>query len=70
MFGHCRWMWGCSCDCTPPHECCRLPPTYFWATWHQTRAFLISVENENLINGLLDNSEKVEVSGHIERMLR
>jgi len=37
---------GWSCVCTPPLECCRLPPTYFWATWHQTRAFLISVNNK------------------------
>jgi len=46
VFGHWRWMWGWSCGCTPPKECCRLPPTYFWATWHQTRAFLISVINK------------------------
>jgi hypothetical protein len=26
--------------------CCRLPPTYFWTTWHQSRAFLISKKNE------------------------
>jgi len=41
VFGHCRWMWGWSRGCTPPEKSCRLPPTYFWATWHQTRAFLI-----------------------------
>ena len=29
-----------------PMECCRLPPTYFWTTWHQTRAFLILVNNK------------------------
>ena len=38
--GHCEWMWGWSCGCTPPQEYCRRPPTYFWVTWHQTRAFL------------------------------
>ena len=37
---------GWSRGCTPPLECCRLPPTYFWTTWHQTRAFLISVNNK------------------------
>jgi len=37
---------GWSRVCTPPQECCRLPPTYFCATWHQTRSFLISVKNE------------------------
>ena len=31
--------------CTPPQKHCRLPPTHFWVTWHQTRAFLISVNN-------------------------
>jgi len=46
VFGHCRWMWGWSRGCTPPKECCRLPPTYFWTTWHQTRPFLISVNNK------------------------
>jgi len=44
MFGHIEWMWGWSRCCTPPQECCRLPPTYFWTTWHQTRAFLIAVK--------------------------
>jgi len=39
-------MGGWSRGCTPPKECCRLPPTYFWTTWHQTRAFLISVNNK------------------------
>jgi len=29
VFGHCRCMWGWSRVCTPPKECCRLPPTYF-----------------------------------------
>jgi len=44
---------GWSRCCTPPKKWCRLPPTYFlttwhqtWATWHQTRAFLISVNNK------------------------
>ena len=45
MFGHCRWMWWWSRGCTPPQEYCRLSSTYFWATWHLTRAFLISVNN-------------------------
>jgi len=40
------WMWGWSRDCTRPQECCRLPTTYFWTTWYQTTAFLISVNNE------------------------
>jgi len=43
--GQIEWMWGWSRGCTPPKECCTLPPTYFWTTWHQTRAFLISVIN-------------------------
>jgi len=46
VFGHCRWMWGWSRGCTPPKEWCRLPPTYFWTTWHQTRAFFVSVNNK------------------------
>jgi len=46
VFGHCRWMGAWSRGCTPPKECCRLLPTYFWATWHQTRVFLISVINK------------------------
>ena len=38
---------GCGVDpVVAPQECCRLPPTYFWVTWHQTRAFLIWVNNE------------------------
>jgi len=28
-------------------ECRILPPTYFWAAWHQTRAFLIAVNNKS-----------------------
>jgi len=44
--GQIEWMGGWSCGCTSPKECCRLPPTYFWTTWHQTRAFLISVNNK------------------------
>jgi len=44
--GQIEWMLGWSRGCTPLKECCRLPPTYFWATWHQTRAFLISVINK------------------------
>jgi hypothetical protein len=44
-----EWMGGWSRGCTPPKECCRLPPTYFWTTWYQTRAFLISVINKKVI---------------------
>jgi len=44
--GHFARLLGWSRGCTPPKECCRLPATYFWTTWHQTRAFLISVNNE------------------------
>jgi len=44
--GQIEWMGGWSRGCTPPQECCRVPPTYFWTTWHQTRAFLISVYNK------------------------
>jgi hypothetical protein len=43
--GHCEWIWGWSRGCTPPQECRRLPHTYFWAIWHQSRAFLTSVKN-------------------------
>jgi len=39
----------CHITLTPPQECCRLPPTYFWTTWHKTRALLISMKNKNLI---------------------
>jgi len=59
---------GWSRGCTPPKECCRLPPTYFWTTWHQTRAFLISLNNKSDFSGWFDNFEKGEVSGHIEWM--
>jgi hypothetical protein len=61
-------MGGWSRGCPPTKECCRLPPISFWTTWHQTRAFSIAVKNKNLINGLLDNSEKEDVSGHCERL--
>jgi len=37
---------GWSRGCTTPQECCRIPPTYFWAKWHQTRAFLIAVNKK------------------------
>jgi len=40
--GQIEWIGCWSRGCTPPKECCRLPPTYFWTTWHQTRAFLVS----------------------------
>jgi len=58
MFGHCRWMLGWSCRCTPPQERCRLLPTYFWTTWHQTRAFLISVKNKKWCGWLVWQSWK------------
>jgi len=32
VFGQIEWMGGWSRGCTPPKECCRLPPTYFWTT--------------------------------------
>ena len=48
-----EWMGVWSRGCTPPKECCRLPPTYFWTTWHQTRAFLISVNNKKWFVGLV-----------------
>jgi hypothetical protein len=63
--GHCDWIWGWSRRCTPPQECYRLPPTYFWTEWHQFRAFLISVKRKS---HWLDNSEKGDVSWHIEWM--
>jgi hypothetical protein len=44
--GYIEWMWGWSRGCTPPQENCRLPPTYFWTTWQQSRAILISVKDE------------------------
>ena len=44
----------------------RLP--FFSAIWHQTRAFLMSVNNKSDFSGWFDNSKKGEVSGHIEWM--
>jgi len=44
--GQIEWMGGWSRGCTPSKECCRVPHSYFWTTWHQTRAFLISVNNK------------------------
>jgi len=44
----------------------RLPTSL--TTWHQTRAFLISVNNKNDFSGWFDNSEKGEVFGLIEWM--
>ena len=67
-FGHCRWMWGWSRGCTPPKECCRLPPTYFWTTWHQTREFLISVNRRGDFSGWFDNFEKEYEFGQNEWM--
>ena len=66
--GQIEWMGGWSRGCTPPKECCRLPPTYFWTTWHQTMAFLISVNNKSDFSGWFDNSEKEEVSGQLKLM--
>jgi len=64
--GQIEWMGGWSRGGAPPKECCRLPPTYFRTTWHQTRAFLISVNNKSDFSGWFDNSKKGEVSGKIE----
>jgi len=61
-------MWVRFRGCTPPKECCILPHTYLWTTWHQTRAFLISVNNKSDFPGWFDNSKKGEVSGQIEWM--
>jgi len=66
--GKIEWMGGWSGGCTPPKECCILPPTYFWTTWHQIWAFLISVNNKSVFSGWFDNSKKGEVSGQIEWM--
>ena len=63
-----EWMGGWSRGCTPPKEYCRLPPTYFWTTWHQTRAFLILVNHRGDFSGWFDNSKNGEVSGQIEWM--
>jgi len=65
--GQLEHLGGWSCACTSPQEHYQLPLTFFWVTWHQTRAFLILMKNKNLFNGLLDNSEKGDVSGHCER---
>jgi len=67
--GHSEWMGGCSRGCTPLHEWCRLLPTYFWTTWHQTRAFLISVNNKSDLSGWFDISKEGEVFGHCRWML-
>jgi len=56
--GQIEWTWGWSRGCTPPQECCRLQPTYIWATWHQTKAFLISVNNKSDFSGWFDNYKK------------
>ena len=66
--GQIEWMGCWSCACTPPKECCRLPPTYFSTTWHQTKAFLISLNHRGDFFGWFDNSKKGEVSGQIEWM--
>jgi len=66
--GPIEWIGGWSRVCTPPKECCRLPPTYFWLIWHQTRAFLISVSSKSDFSGWFDNSKKGEVFGHCRWM--
>jgi hypothetical protein len=63
-----EWIGGWSSGCTPPQEHCRVPPTYFWTTWHQTRAFSIKVNKKSYFFGWFDNSEKGEVSGHCRWM--
>ena len=52
----------------PPQEHCQLPPTYFYSTWQQTRAFLKSMKNEKRFSDWFDNSEKGDVSGQLERL--
>jgi len=66
--GQIKWMGGWSRCCTPPKECCRLPPTYFWATWHQTMAFSIKINQKSDFSGWFDNSIKGELSVQIEWM--
>jgi len=61
VFGQIEWMGGWSRGCTPPEEGCRLPPTYIWATWHQTRAFLISVNNKKWFFWLVWQFQKKEM---------
>jgi len=39
-------------------EILQTTPTYFWATWHQTSAFLISMKMKSDLSGWFDNSEK------------
>ena len=68
MSGNFEHLPGWSRGCTPPQECCRLPPTHFCATWLHTGAFLISMKNENLIKGWFDNTEKGDVSAQLERL--
>jgi len=66
--GQIQWIGGWSRGCTPPQECWRLRPTYFWTTWHQTRAFLISVNNKSNFSSWFDNSKKGDVSWQIKWM--
>jgi len=61
--GQIEWMVGWSRGCTPPQERCRLLPTYFWTTWHQTRAFLISVNNKKWSFWLVWQSWKTRCVG-------
>ena len=41
---------------------------YFSTTWHDTRAYLISVNHRGDFAGWFDNSKKGEMSGQIEWM--
>jgi len=63
--GQIEWIGGWSCGCTPPKECCRLPTTYFWTTWHQTRAFLILVNNKSDFLAGLAILKKVRCLGRL-----
>jgi len=67
--GHGEWLSGWSRGWTPPKECCRLPPTYFWATWHikighSWYQWIIKSD----FSGWFDNSKKGEVFGHCRWM--
>jgi len=61
-------MWGWFRGCTPPQEWCRLPPTYFWVTWDQPRAILISVKNKKRIYWLVWQLWKKRRVWSFERM--
>jgi len=68
VFGQCEWVYGWSRGCTPPKECCRIPPTYFWTPRHQIGHSLYQWIIKSDFSGWFDNSKKGEVSGHIEWM--